>query len=163
MEKIKESGVGNSLRILIVGNNPIDLSKLLEKLKRVENKQVITEIAFDVHSLADRLAHFTADYILVDDNIGRAELRSVVKILLKDRRTKSTPITVLKNSNYHEAFSSGVLDFLLKENLTGDAIYRALQNSLKLRQTQQYFYKAYKRRKGQLARLFTKTQPAFQI
>jgi CheY-like chemotaxis protein len=163
MEKTKGSGAGNSLKILILGNNPIDLSKLLDKLKRVENKRVVTEIAFDVQSLSDRLNHFVPDFILIDDNIGGVELREAVKSLSKDRRTKATPITVLKNSNYHQAISSGVLDFLLKDNLTGDAIYRALQNSLKLKQAEVYLYKAYKRRKGQLARLFTKAQPAFQI
>ncbi len=152
-----------SLKVLIVGNNPIDLSKLLDNVKKMEGKRIVTEIAFDLQSVLDRISKFVPDHIVLDDNIGRFELRRTVTALLKERRTKSIPITVLKNSNYHEAIASGVMDFLLKENLTGDALYRSLKNSLKFRQTQLYLYKAYKRRKGQLARLFTREQPAFQI
>lgn len=158
----KGSGV-ETLRILIVGNNPIDLSKLLDKLKPVENQRVATEIAFDEQSIMERLSHFTPEYILIDDNVGRTELAELIKSLSRERKTRHTPIMVLKNSNYREAVSYGALDFLLKENLTGDAVYKAVKNSLKLRQTQEYLLKAYKRRKGQLARLFTKEQPAFQI
>ncbi|MFZ5972254.1 MAG: hypothetical protein ACOYXA_11735 [Bacteroidota bacterium] len=161
MENVK-AGM-ESLKVLIVGNNPIDLSKLLDNVKKIEGKRIVTEIAFDLQSALDRLTKFAPDHIVLDDNIGRPELRRTVSAFLKERRTKSIPITVLKNSNYHEAIASGVMDFLLKENLTGDALYRSLKNSLKFRQTQLYLYKAYKRRKGQLARLFTREQPAFQI
>lgn len=154
-----------SLRMLVVGNNPIDLSHLLEKLKKGEGRHIVAEIAFDVPSILDRLSKFTPDYILIDDNIGRQALKRMVTALLKERKTKQIPITILKNSNYHDtiATSAGILDTILKEDLTGEAVYRALKNSLKLRQTQMYLYKAYRRRKGQLARLFSKEQPAFQI
>lgn len=164
METAKERKV-ETLRILVVGNNPIDLSHLLEKLKKGEGRRMVAEIAFDVPSILDRLIKFTPDYILIDDNIGRHELKKMVTALLKERKTRQIPITILKNSNYHDtiATSSGILDTLLKEDLTGEAVYRALKHSLKLRQTQMYLYKAYKRRKGQLARLFTREQPAFQI
>jgi CheY-like chemotaxis protein len=163
--RVEERAKVESLRILVVGNNPIDLSHLLEKLKKGEGKRMIAEIAFDIPSILDRLSKFTPDYILIDDNIGRDELKKMVSTLLNERKTKQIPITVLKNSNYHDtiATSAGILDFILKDSLTGEAIYLALKNSLKLRQTQLYLYKAYKRRKGQLARLFVKAQPSFQI
>jgi hypothetical protein len=103
------------------------------------------------------------DHILIDDNIGRPELKKMVTSLLKERKTKNTPITVLKNSNYQEAIATGVMDFMLKEHLSADSLLSTLRNSLKFRQTQLYLYKAYKRRKGQLARLFVREQAAFQI
>lgn len=152
-----------ALRILVVGNNPIDLSKMAQKLESSAGQKIITEIAFDEQSISERLLRFTPSYILIDDNIGKAELQRVVKKLVNDRKTRDVAITVLKNSNYQEAISTGVMDFMLKDNLTSDALYRAIQNSLKFRQTQLYLYQAYKRRKGQLARLFQKPQPAFQI
>jgi CheY-like chemotaxis protein len=152
---------GEILKILVVGNNPIELSRVLTQVEKID-KEKIVKIAFDFHSIIDRLSNFKPDYILIDDNIGRAELRQVVDSLSRERRTRNIPITVLKNSNYHEAISTGVLDYILKENLSGDSIYKALLNSIKLRKTELYLIKSYRKRKGQLMRLF-RSEPAFQI
>ncbi len=147
------SAVSEKVNILVVGNNPIELSHVFDSLQKMKDIDIITEIAFDLKSIFERLVRFKPQYILIDDNIGKIELKNAVRALLNDRKTKDIPITVLKNSNYQEAISTGVLNFILKENLSGDALYTALKNSLKFRKTQLYLYSAYKRRKGQLLRL----------
>jgi hypothetical protein len=139
--------------VLVVGNNPIELNRVFENLKTLHGHTIITEIAFDLKSIYERLIRFSPKYILIDDNIGRTELKSTVKALLKFRKTKNIPITILKTSNYQEAISSGVLNFVLKENLNGESLYNALENSLKFRKTELYLFNAYKKRKGQLLRL----------
>lgn len=156
------NAASQTLRIMIVGNNPIELSKLLTRIQKINDKKVVTEIAFDMQSIVARLSKFMPDYILIDDNIGRTGLREIVKFLYKARETRNIPITVLKNSNYTEAIGSGVMDYLLKETLTGESLYKALANTLKFRKTQQYLYQAYKQRKGQFMRLF-RSEPALQI
>lgn len=163
METEKWDGsAGEVLKLLVVGNNPIELSKILEQVEKIDRKKDV-RIAFDFQSIIDRLSHFKPTFILIDDNIGRAELRRAVDELLNDRRTKNIPITVIKNSNYREAISTGVMDFILKENLSAESIYRALSNSFKIRKTQLYLYNSYKKRKGQLLRIFRPQEPAFQI
>jgi len=151
--EVKSLPILEKLNVLVVGNNPIELSRVFDSLNKIHGKKVITEIAFDLKSIYERLIRFRPHYILIDDNIGRSELKTAVSALLNARRTKDIPITVLKNSNYHEAISTGVLNYVLKENLTGDSLYTALRNSLKFRKTQLYLYNAYKKRKGQLMRL----------
>jgi CheY-like chemotaxis protein len=158
----REGATSETLRLLVVGNNPIELSRVLDQIEKIDREKSV-EIAFDFQSILDRLQNFKPEFILIDDNIGRAELRHVVDALLSERRTRNIPITVLKNSNYHEAIGSGVMDFILKENLSGESIYKALRNSLKIRKTQLYLYNSYKKRKGQLVRLFRSSEPAFQI
>lgn len=153
---------GELLKLLVVGNNPIELSKVLDQIEKIDRPKDV-KIAFDFHSIIDRLSGFKPDFILIDDNIGRSELRHVVDALLSERRTRNIPITVLKNSNYEEAIGSGVLDFILKENLSGDKIYKALSNTLKMKKTQLYLYNSYKKRKGQLTRLFRASEPALQM
>lgn len=153
---------GEILKLLVVGNNPIELSKVLEQIEKIDRKKDV-RIAFDYQSIVDRLSNFKPDFILIDDNIGKAELRHAVDELLGERRTKNIPITVLKNSNYREAISTGVVDFILKENLSPESIYKGLSNSMKIRKTQQYLYNSYKKRKGQLMRIFRPQEPAFQI
>jgi CheY-like chemotaxis protein len=154
--KVEIAGASAPLNVLLIGNNPIDMSRTLEKINQIRGRKIITEIAFDVRSIVERLISFNPNFILIDDNIGRTELTQTVATLARSRKTKDIPITVLKNSNYQEALpSSGILDYMLKQNFSPEALYTAIKNSLKFRRTQRYLYQSYQRRKGQLRRLIT--------
>ncbi|HNP94740.1 MAG TPA: hypothetical protein PKJ63_03900 [Cyclobacteriaceae bacterium] len=159
VELKRKQGFEN-LNVLLVGNNPIELSKVFDNIKNVPGKKILTEIAFDIKTILERLVNFRPNYILIDDNIGKLELKNAVRLLGRDKKTKDIPIAILKNSNYEEVFSVGVMDYILKENINGDSLYTALTNSLKFKRTQMYLYKALRKRKGQLRR-FAKS--AYQI
>ena len=138
----------NSLHVLLIGNNPMEMGTVLDKLKQVRAQKIITEIAFDLRSILERLMRFNPNFIFIDDNIGRSELQETLKQLSSNRKTKDVPITVLKSSNYHEALgASSVLDYLLKQNLSADALYNTVKNSFRLRRTQAYLHKIYQKRK----------------
>jgi CheY-like chemotaxis protein len=141
------------LNVLLIGNNPIDLTKTLEKLNQIHGRRIITEIAFDLRSIVERLLKFNPNYILIDDNIGKTELTQTINTLSKSRKTKDVPITVLKNSNYHESSTAGILDYVLKQHFSADSFYSMLRNSLKFKRTQLFLYKAYQKRKRQLGKL----------
>ncbi|MCB0486903.1 MAG: hypothetical protein KDC99_00405 [Cyclobacteriaceae bacterium] len=150
--EVKRKQGFENLNVLLIGNNPIELSKVFENIKNVPGKRILTEIAFDIKTILERLVSFRPNYILIDDNIGKLELKNAVRLLGKDKKTKDIPIAILKNSNYEEVFSVGVMDYILKENINGDSLYTALTNSLKFKRTQMYLYKALRKRKGQLRR-----------
>jgi CheY-like chemotaxis protein len=141
------------LNVLLIGNNPIDLTKTLEKLNQIHGLRIITEIAFDLRSIVERLLKFKPNFILIDDNIGKSVLTETINTLSKSRKTKDVPITVLKNSNYHESSPSGILDYVLKQNFSAESFYSILRNSLKFKRTQLFLYKAYRKRKKQLKKL----------
>lgn len=145
--------VFEQLNVLLVGNNPIELSRVFDSVKRIPGKRIFTEIAFDLKTIIERLVKFQPNYILIDDNIGKLELKNAVRMLGNDRKTKNVPIAILKNSNYQEVVSVGVMDYILKETVTGESLYAALSNSLKFRRTQLYLYRAFKKRRSQLKRL----------
>src|SRR5258706_16030366 len=155
MKRKRYASLLEELKVLLVGNNPTDLGRVFDSLNGIPGKRIMTEIAFDLKTIVDRLTRFTPNFIVIDDNIGKVELRNSVQALLHHRKTKQIPITVLKNSNYQEAITSGVLNYILKEHLTGESLYRALKNSMKSRQTHPYLYVAYKKRKGKLKRLLS--------
>jgi CheY-like chemotaxis protein len=151
METIVQSKKAETLNILLVGNNPIEMGKVLDNLQQVRGQRIITEIAFDLKSILERLIRFNPNFIFIDDNIGRSELLDTVNSLSRNKKTQDIPITVLKNSNYHEALgSSSILDYLLKQNLSPEMLYNTLKNSLKVKRTQLYLYQAYQRRKNLL-------------
>ena len=141
------------LNVLLIGNNPIDVTRTLEKLNQIHGRRIITEIAFDLRSIVERLIKFNPNFILIDDNIGRSELTQTINTLSRTRKTKDVPITVLKNSNYRESSSAGILDYVLKQNFSAESFYSILRNSLKFRRTQLYLRNAYNKRKKQLGKL----------
>lgn len=148
MKMLVRNKMMEPLNILLVGNNPIELSAVLEKLNQLRSRKLVINIAFDVKTILERLATFNPNFILIDDNIGRRELIDTVNKLSANRKTRNVPITVLKNSNYHEALASpGILDYILKQNISTDAIYNMVKNTLKFKRTQQYLLDAYKQRK----------------
>ncbi len=151
--EIRNKKVYSELNVLLVGNNPIELSKVFDNIRNMAGSRILTEIAFDIKTIFERLVNFHPNYILIDDNIGKVALKNAVKMLGKDKKTKDIPIAILKNSNYEEVFSVGVMDYILKENINGQSLYTALTNSLKFRRTQIYLYKAMKKRKQQLKKL----------
>lgn len=151
--EVKRKQVSDSLNVLLIGNNPIDLSRIFDSIRDVPGRKVLTEIAFDIKTIVERLTNFQPNYILIDDNIGKLELKNAVEMLGKDKRTKNIPIAILKNSNYNEVFSVGVMDYILKENINGQSLFTAITNSLKFRRTQLYLYKIMKKRKGLLRKL----------
>ena len=141
------------LNVLLIGNNPMELGTVLSKLNEVRAQKIITEIAFDLKSILERLIRFDPNFIFIDDNIGRRQLQETLKQLSSNRKTKDVPITVLKSSNYHEALAGfSILDYLLKQNLSADALYNTVKNSLRFRRTQLYLGKIYQKRKSESVR-----------
>lgn len=155
MQKLfKSTPASESVQILLIGNNPIEMSTMLSTIANVPGRKIITEIAFDVKSSWERLLKFQPNFILIDDNIGKAELSHAVDSLTHHEKTRHVPITVLKNSNYEEAVvSADILDYLLKKNLTAESLYSTIKNTLKFRRTRQFLMEAYTKRKGLLSNL----------
>jgi hypothetical protein len=142
-----------SLQVLMLGNNPIELGRVLEHLQEVKSRTIITEFAFDLKSSLQCLVKFRPSFIIIDDNIGKSELNLSVHAFLHQRKTKHIPITIIKNSNYEQVVNYGPLNYVLKSNLTGELLYKALTNSTKYRKAQDYLQLVYRRRKGQLRQL----------
>ena len=141
------------LNVLLVGNNPIDLSRTEAGLGQIQNHRVNIETAFDLTSILERLSRFRPNFILLDDNLGATGLRLIVDALQTHRKTKNIPVTVLKNSNYIDTINTGVMNYVLKQSISGDVLYTAFVNSLKFKRTQQYLQQAYNKRRGQFLRM----------
>ena len=153
-----EKNLQERWKVLVVGTNPTELGHVFERLQGIQHKTILTEMAFDLQTILQRLVRFRPQHILIDDNIGRSALHAMVD-KLHEGRTANVPITILKNSNYHETIGAGVMNFVLKQNLTSELLYRELLNSLHFFERQRYWEKAYRKRKGQLGRLIKTVTP----
>ena len=133
------------INVLLVGNNPVDLSIIHNLLNNFRGQRYVTETAFDISGFFRRLLKFTPNFILIDDNLGNVAVKNLVNKLSTDTKTRDIPITLLKNSNYEDSSTSGVMDFMLKDNVSGESIYKSLLNSRRLRKAQVSLYKFYKK------------------
>jgi hypothetical protein len=146
--RVEPAHLMESINVLLVGNNPIELSAMLNKIAHTSSSTIHTETAFDARSLLARLVRFRANFILIDDNIGTEELNETVNALANNRRTKNVLITILKNSNYTETITSTrILDYILKKSLTAEILYISIRNSIKTKRAQLNLAKAYNKRK----------------
>lgn len=136
--------------VLLIGNNPIDLGTIYDRLKMVTNVNYVTEILFDVSNIIKKVLKYRPKYIIIDDNLSTEDMRSLLSTLKTHHRTMGIPITIVQNSNSDDMSREGAEEFILKGSITSESISRSLVNSLKFSQMQSYLKKAYSSRKKML-------------
>ncbi len=149
----KPDVAASPVSILLIGNNPVELGKVYEQLKKATGIRFITEIAFSLSDGVKKAMKVKPSCILVDDNLSNKNIKALTDNLNKDERTSDIPVTLLKSSNYKEVIASGIQDFLLKDYLTADKLTRSILNGIKYRKTKVYLYKTYKWSKRKMAQL----------
>ncbi len=150
METISPNHSDDSINVFLIGNNPIELSSIYDKLKDIKNKTFKTEIGFEIKGLFNKIKRFHPSCILIDDNLERFQVMEIIKKLSSDYSTKNIPIAVIKNSNYREGFGQ-VQEYVLKQSITSETLASSILNAIKLKRMQSFIYKKYKKNKGRLA------------
>ncbi|MGK7391769.1 MAG: hypothetical protein ACNS60_15565 [Candidatus Cyclobacteriaceae bacterium M2_1C_046] len=153
MIALKNPSDPNEFNVLLIGNNPIELSTIYERLIKLKDKKFIAEFAFDLRSALKGKFNFRPSFIIIDDNIGRAQFKNIVDAFHKNKYTADVPITVLKNKNGGYS-PEGVQEYILKDNADGESLSKALFNSQRLIRTQKMLYNTYFKGKRKLKRAF---------
>lgn len=153
METLSKQNSSSSINVFLIGNNPIELSSVYEKLQNIQNNIFKAEIGFEIDGLFKKIKRFNPSCILIDDNIERIQIKKILKKLTHNSVTRDIPVTVLKNSNYNEGFSEAQ-DYLLKNDLTSEKLTRSIINAIKLRRMQIFVIKKYRKNKSILMSLF---------
>lgn len=157
MKEVEPSVLGpNSINVLIIGNNPVELSTIYENLRGFEGAKFITEFTFSLSDARNRAKKSKPDYILVDDNLRRKDIRAFTQGMWDDLETRDIPIALLKSSNYGVRLTSGFQDFLMKENFSADKFYKSILSLFRWRKTQIYLYKTYRKSQQMVADLSKK-------
>ncbi len=150
--------IKGSIRVLLIGNNPIELSPIYDALNNFSKKKFKTEIAFNIHDSILKAIKFKPRCIVLDDNVERENIRTFMEQLRGDERTAAIPVTLMKNSNRSESFSAGIQDFVLKENLTTDRIARSIFNAIRYSKTQRFLFNTYYKNKSKVLNFFNEKE-----
>ncbi|WMN12852.1 hypothetical protein QYS49_34805 [Marivirga salinae] len=154
--KFKNTGnsasINNDICVLLVGNNPIEMSIIYEKLHALKDKIKHIETAFSQEDMIRKINSIHPNCILLDDNIGLSPLKAIVNSI-NELSKEAISITLLKSNNYQE-LTSGVQEYLMKDGLDETRIYNSLRNALRFKKTQQFFRIKYYSGKRNIKRMF---------
>lgn len=115
-----------TIKVLLIGNNPIDISHCSKTLSAYHKKKFFIDFTFDVNEVQKKAHGFKPDVIAIDDNIGFADTESIIKELKSEARTAHIPIIVIKNSNYHPVSNFGIAAYILRDNINSNFAELAL-------------------------------------
>jgi DNA-binding NarL/FixJ family response regulator len=148
----KVTPTDNDINVLLVGNNPIEMSIVYEKLFDLKDKIKRIETAFSQADMLNKIHLTHPNCIILDDNLGLNPLKAIIRNI-NELSKEAISITLLKTHNKQEV-TSGVQEYILKDGIDSIRIYNALRNALKFKKTQQFFRIKYFSGKRNIKRLF---------
>ncbi|WP_296620346.1 hypothetical protein [Marivirga sp.] len=148
----KKAIANNEISVLLVGNNPIELGLIYEKISDLKGKINRIETAFSLEDTIKKINLMHPNCLLLDDNLGLNPLKAIINNV-NALSKEVISITLLKSHNKQEV-TSGVQEYIMKEGMDGTRIYYALRNALKFKKTQQFFRIKYYSGKRSVKRLF---------
>ena len=147
MEVVAKNSSKKPLSVMLVGNNPIDLNNVYDSLKNARGINYLAEVIFDTKQAFKKALKTRPNFILIDDNLGRKELKKLLSTLKDNSRTREIPITIIQNSNRDDISREGAEEFILKHQVDSDSIARTLSNSKRFSRMQAYLRLASRKRK----------------
>lgn len=135
----------DSMNILLVGNNPRELTVIYSSISAFTSPVFKLEVAFDLRNIFQRIRKFKPATILIDDRLNHRKLNRLIKRIHRNAHTHDIPVTILKSSNDEFAIDAEVDDYILKANLGAERLRFSILNSIRLRKTSIFLYKSYRK------------------
>lgn len=120
LKNVKSSAKIKSIKVLLVGNNPLELGQCCRSLINYRTKKFNIETAFSAEECFRKVLKFKPAIIILDDSVGFMNMIEITEKLNKDTRFTTIPVIVIKNSNYHHAtLNEGVDEFIMLDRVLG--------------------------------------------
>lgn len=141
------------LCVLLISNNPLEMSKIYDIIRQVKDRQIRLVTAFSLSETVDKASREQPDCIIIDDSFARKEIESMVQKVTKRKRSQYASFALLKSNNYRQAAANGIQEFMLKDDLSPEKLVRSILNAMKLRKTQTYLLHTYQVNKRLMKRI----------
>ena len=136
----------DNVNVMLIGNNPAEVSGYLSKLSNFKGVRFITTCCFNLRKSFMEIRNWKPHYIVIDDYFPRNQIRKFIRRIRRNVNTQEIPVAILKSSN-RSILIKGVQDYLLKDSFTPERLYHAIRNSRNIRKAQVILYMTYKRSK----------------
>lgn len=136
------------MNILMIGNNPIELSNVDESVANFSRGALKTTFLFDFTKLTDSIKNINPAGVFIDDKLNIEDIKRAIFRLHRNKNTAHIPVTIIKSSNFANYPNLGADDFILNSAITGKAIYKSVLNGKRFRKSRIYFKKVYRTQQG---------------
>ena len=116
--------------VLIVGNNPIEMTSIYNILVGFRSKSYLTDVCFDLKDSFERISKSRPEVLLVDDNLGSKDIQKMVLVLKNNLKTRNIKVIVLKSSNRSFQVIDNVDDYILKDSINAKTLDRIIDKNL---------------------------------
>ena len=137
-----------TMNIFLVGNNPAEIEEIYNKLRSINKYHFHTYISFDLNKIFRRIRKLQPLNILLDDRLNRKELNRLLFRLHHSPWTRDIPVILLKSSNREVNLEEEADEYMLKESISEENLYRSIINSRRYRKASIYFRRTYSRTRG---------------
>lgn len=120
------------VNVLIIGNNPIEITSIYNGLNEYRGKNYIADVCFNIKDSLGKMLKRKPDCILLDDNLLLDQIKLLISKIRENSRFSGIPIVLLKSSNFNFAFGNEVQDFLLKANLSTEILSSTIEKNISL-------------------------------
>lgn len=146
------------LRVLLIGNNPIQMGSLFKDLSDYAEVRYMAETSFTVEDSLKKIQRTRPHCIVIDDSLEPKAIKDLVEAISNEEVLQDIPITLLKDSNYKSRGYNGIQDFLLKDGLSIEQFSKSIVNAIKFRKSHLSLYRSYKKGKSKVNSLLEKRQ-----
>ena len=143
-----------SMNVLLVGNNPSEISKMHQYISSLKKPLFRVAIAFNLIRIFRRIRKIKPASILIDDSMNKRRMKRLINRLHRNPNTRDIPVTLLKSSNHQFLINADIDNYILKDNLTAENLHRTIMNSGNLRRTSIYMYKSFKKSRSILQKIW---------
>ena len=116
--------------ILIIGNNPIEMTSIFNVLVGIRSKSYLADVCFDVKDSFEIISTSKPKVILIDDNLVSDDIQKMLRVLKQNAKTRHIKIIVLKSSNWNYNVIDNVDDYILKDTINPDLLDRIIDKNL---------------------------------
>lgn len=141
------------LCIMLISNNPLEMSKLYDIVRQIKDRKINLVTAFSMSESIEKASLMRPDCIIVDDTFKKEQIESMVSQVTSRKRTNHASFALLKSNNYGIAAANGIQEFLLKDELSPEKLVRTILSAMRLRQTQAYLVRTYRVNKRIMKRI----------
>jgi len=128
---IEALGIKRSkIPILIVGNNPIEMTSIYNVLTGIRSKSYLADFCFDVKDCFNKISNTKPEIIFIDDNMILDDINKMIRVLKQNPKTKNIKIIALKSSNWNYSVIDKVDDYILKDVINAEIMEKIITKNL---------------------------------
>lgn len=118
---------------MLVGNNPIEMSGICEKLHQGFRGHVHTNISFTMKGIPQKVKLIRPSLIIVDELFGYSEIQKLVEALSNDPKTKHITMCMLKSSGLSYSHQLNISHFITKDSVSSKELVQRFWGSMEER------------------------------